>query len=124
MKFGEVYQLKYSGGSERNPKVIVLQSDKEKLYAIRLNTIPLAIQEQIIKLFNKEIFTNFSTDKDLVDMALHRQEIMFEQKIFKILAENKMEMNIKSRTTLLRIMRNYFRCYEIKDIEKIIKVIK
>lgn len=124
MKFGEVYQLKYSGGSERNPKVIVLQSDKEKLYAIRLNTIPLAIQEQIIKLFNKEIFTNFSTDKDLVDMALHRQEIMFEQKIFKILAENKMEMNIKSRTTLLRIMRNYFRSYEIKDIEKTIKVIK
>lgn len=141
MKFGIVYNLEYKkeivrekkkNKSDPFPVIICIQVTEQKIIGINLNYIPKNARNDIKKLYNEEIFKKFSYDNNLLMKALNSQKEINNQELAELymtrnasnngIMQNSIKKlnskNIRSSTTLYKMLANAFRIYAIEDLDE------
>jgi hypothetical protein len=88
MKFGDVYQFKYSGksrGTDRNPRIVFFGETEDKIIGVNLNYLRMEAQTGVMSIVNHQMIRENPLDETALNTIVARQNKLDDEKIARIL---------------------------------------
>jgi hypothetical protein len=88
MKFGDIYEFKYSSksrGTDRNPRIVFFGETEDKIIGVNLNYLRIEAQTGVMSVVNQQMLRENPLDEKVLENIAVRQTQIDDEKIARIL---------------------------------------